>query len=197
MAGVKGPIMKLKNRALPLKRQSGFTLIEVLAAMLILTIGILSMIDVMMQGLKVSTTTQYDFIAKKKAEQAIEAIFTARNSQEKSWDEIQNVSNGGIFKDGPQPLYAPGPDGLVGTAKDDTAHPDVVITGAGPDGIMGTSDDVVMPLSFMTREIQITTVVDSSGNTVQNLRQITVIIRYGVVGGQKTQTFISYISPWA
>ena len=56
--------------------------------MLVLAIGVLSMIDVMTQGLKVSATTQYDYIAKKKAEQAIEAIFTARNSQEKSWDQM-------------------------------------------------------------------------------------------------------------
>ena len=49
----------------------------------------------------------------------------------------------------------------------------------------------------MTREIQITTVVDKTGNTILNLRQITVIMRYMAAGGQKTQTFISYISPWA
>ncbi len=85
----------------------------------------------------------------------------------------------------------------MGTLNDDTAHPDVVIIGPGPDGIMGTSDDAVIPLSGMTREIQITTVVDNTGNTVLNLRQITVIMRYMAVSGQKTQTFISYISPWA
>jgi hypothetical protein len=52
-------------------------------------------------------------------------------------------------------------------------------------------------LSGMTREIQITTVVDNTGKTLLNLRQITVIMRYMAIGGQKTQTFISYISPWA
>ena len=62
---------------------------------------------------------------------------------------------------------------------------------------MGTADDTVIPLSGMTREIQITTVVDKTGNTILNLRQITVIMRYMAAGGQKTQTFISYISPWA
>jgi hypothetical protein len=167
--------------------------------MVILAIGILSMIDVMAQGLKVSSGTQYDFIAKKKAEEAIEAIFTARNTQEKSWDQIQNISNGGIFKDGPQPLYAPGNDGLVGTINDDAAHPDVVIAGPGPDGIMGTADDVVLPLSGMgmTRQIQIGGIVDKNGKPTPNLRQITVTMNYTVAGRQKTQTFIAYISPWA
>jgi prepilin-type N-terminal cleavage/methylation domain-containing protein len=189
--------MKSRNYAPLRKPQAGFTLLETLVAMLILTIGILSMIDVMAQGLKVSTTTQYDYIAKKKAEEAIEAIFTARNSMEKSWDQIQNISQGGIFKDGPQPLYAPGNDGLVGTVNDDITHPDVVIIAPGPDGIMGTSDDLVVPLSGMTREIQITTVVDNAGKTLLNLRQITVIMRYTAIGGEKTQTFICYISPFA
>ena len=80
--------MKPRNHALLRKHSAGFTLLETLIAMLVLAIGVLSMIDVMTQGLKVSATTQYDYIAKKKAEQAIEAIFTARNSQEKSWDQI-------------------------------------------------------------------------------------------------------------
>jgi len=191
--------MTFSNHALRRKHQAGFTLVEALLAMVILAIGILSMIDVMAQGLKVSAGTQNDFIAKKKAEEAIEAIFTARNTQEKSWDQIQNISNGGIFKDGPQPLYAPGNDGLVGTINDDAAHPDVVIAGPGPDGIMGTADDVVLPLSGMgmTRQIQIGGIVDKNGKPTPNLRQITVTMNYTVAGRQKTQTFIAYISPWA
>jgi type II secretory pathway pseudopilin PulG len=197
MAGVKGKIMSCRNHTLRRKNQAGFTLVEAVAAIFILAIGILSIIQVATQGLKISMATQYDYIAKKKAEQSIEAIFTARNTQEKSWDEIQNISDGGIFKNGPQPLYAPGKDGLVGTNNDDTAHPDVLTTGPGSDGVMGSNDDIVIPLPNMTREIQITTPLDGTGNPIPNLRQITVIMRYTVTGVQKTQTFISYISPFA
>lgn len=189
--------MKCRNHTLRPKNQAAFTLIESVVAILILAIGILSIIQVATQGLKVSMATQYDYIAKKKAEQAIEAIFTARNTQEKSWDEIQNISDGGIFKNGPQPLYAPGTDGLVGTNNDDTSRPDVLTTGPGSDGIMGTADDIVIPLPNMTREIQITTPLDGTGNPIPNLRQITLIMRYTVTGVPKTQTFISYISPFA
>jgi type II secretory pathway pseudopilin PulG len=189
--------MTFTNRVHSRKRQAGFTLVETLVAMLVLVVGVLSMIGVMAQGLKISAGTQYDYIAKKKAEEAIEAIFTARNTQEKSWSQIQNVSQGGIFKDGPQPLYAPGVDGLVGTANDDVTHPDVVITGSGPDGIMGTSDDVVLPLTMMTRQILITSVINANGSIEPNLREITITMSYTVAGIQKTQIFISYISPWA
>jgi hypothetical protein len=62
---------------------------------------------------------------------------------------------------------------------------------------MGTADDIVMPLSGMTRQIQIASVLDSSGNIEPNLRQITITMSYNVAGNQKTQTFICYISPWA
>jgi prepilin-type N-terminal cleavage/methylation domain-containing protein len=190
-------MMSCRNHTIRRKNQAGFTLVETIVAIFILAIGILSIISVATQALKISTVTQYDYIAKKKAEQAIEAIFTARNTQEKSWDQIQNISQGGIFKDGPQSLYAPGVDGLVGTNNDDILHPDVLTTGPGPDGVFGTADDVVIPLPAMTREIQITTPLDVSGNPIPNLRQITVIMRYTVTGMQKTQTFISYISPFA
>jgi hypothetical protein len=189
--------MNCRNHGLRRKYKAGFTLVEAVVAIFILATGILAIVDVATQGLKISTATQYDYIAKKKAEQAIEAIFTARNVQEESWDDIQNISKGGIFKDGPQNLYAPGKDGLVGTNNDDTTHPDVLTTGPGPDGIFGTADDIVVPLPGMTREIQITTPLDAFGNPIPNLREITVIMRYTVTGVSKTQTFVSYISPFA
>jgi hypothetical protein len=190
-------IMNHKNFKLGRKAQTGFTLLEATIAILVLSFGILSLAAIFTQGLAIAGGTQFDYIAQKKAEEAVESIFSARNTSEYSWPRIQNVSAGGIFIDEADPLYAPGPDGLVGTALEDKTRPDVVVIDPGPDGIMGTSDDVSVPLSGMTRQIQIGNVLDAAGNIQPNVRQITVIMRYQVGAVQRTYTLVSYISAFA
>jgi prepilin-type N-terminal cleavage/methylation domain-containing protein len=93
------------------KHQSGFTLLEALIAIVILSFGILSLAAVYAQGIQVAAMTQMDYIAEKKAEEAVETIFAARDSKLLVWTSIQNVSNAGVFLNGPQPLLAAGPDG--------------------------------------------------------------------------------------
>jgi hypothetical protein len=140
-----------------------------------------------------ASLTQYDYIAEKKAEEAVETIFTARDTKVLTWVQIQNVSTGGVFIDGARPLLDPGPDGLVGTADDNAALPDSIIIGPGPDGVLGTADDLVVNLNpWMTRTIAITPV---TGET--NLRQITITINYQMGRMQRTYTLISYISAFA
>jgi hypothetical protein len=173
-------------------------LIEVMISVVVLTVGILSLAAVFSQGIFVASVAQYDYIAEKKAAEAIETIFTARDTKLITWAQVRNVSgssgsDGGVFLDGPQPLLDAGPDGLVGTADDDASRPDVVILGPGPDGKLGTSDDQVFALSgAMTREIQIRDVLGEP-----NMRQITVIMRYRVGGLQRQFTLVSNISAFA
>jgi prepilin-type N-terminal cleavage/methylation domain-containing protein len=172
------------------KRQSGFTMIEAMISIVILSFGILSLASVYAQGIFLANVTQYDYIAEKKAEQAMESIFSARDSAALTWANIQNTGNGpGVFLVPPQPLVAPGPDGLYGTADDDAATPDVVIIGPGPDGLLNTKDDVVMPLTNMTRTITITDVPNETA-----LRQVTITMNYTVGRLQRQYTLISYIS---
>jgi prepilin-type N-terminal cleavage/methylation domain-containing protein len=180
------------KRKLRRRLDKGFSLLEVIVAMAVLSFGILSLVAVFTAGITFSDATQYDYIAEKKAEQAVEAIFSARNTGLKSWVDIQNKTAGGIFLNGPQPLLAPGPDGLVGTDKDNAAKPDMVIVGPGPDGIMGTADDVTIPLSGMTRQIEISNI---SGQP--NIRKIVVIMRYNVGRLKRTYQLVSYISAFA
>jgi hypothetical protein len=100
--------------------------------------------------------------------------------------------NDGVFLVPPQPLLASGPDGLYGTADDDTANPDVVIVGPGPDKILGTADDVVMRLTNMTRTITITDVL---GETA--LRQITITVRYTAGSMSRQYTLVSFIAQFS
>lgn len=179
------------------KAESGFTLLEAMIAIVIMSVGILSLAAVYAQGIQTANMTQLDYIAEKKAEQAVETIFAARDSKLLAWTNIRNVTGGGgaadgVFLVGPQPLLATGPDGLYGTADDDPANPDVVIIGPGPDGILGTADDVVMSLGGMTRTIIIS---DIPGEAA--LRQITIILNYHAGSLTRQYTLVSYISQFS
>jgi type II secretory pathway pseudopilin PulG len=172
---------------------AGFTLIEAMISIVILSFGVLSLAAVYAQGIMYSSLTQYDYIAEKKAEEAVETIFTARDTKVLTWSQIQNASANGVFIDGPRPLLDPGPDGLVGTADDNANLPDIITLGPGPDGILGTNDDIVVNLNpWMTRTIAIAPV-----NGEQNLRQITITINYKLGRIQRAYTLISYISAFA
>jgi hypothetical protein len=179
------------------KHQSGFTLLEALIAIVILSFGILSLAAVYAQGIQTASMTQMDYIAEKKSEEAVETIFAARDSKQLAWTNIRNTTglggaNDGVFLPGPQPLLAAGPDGLYGTADDPPDQPMVVIIGPGPDGILGTADDVVMSLAGMTRTITINDVPGEAG-----LRQITITMNYTVGALQRQYTLISYIAEFS
>ena len=171
----------------------GFTLLEAMVAIVVLSIGVLSLAGVYAQGLFYASLSQYDYVAEKKAEQAVEAIFTARDIKQLTWSAINNVSQNGVFLDGPQPILVPGADGLVGTETDSGSAHELITIGPGPDGILGTADDQVVDLNpWMTRTITITPV---TGET--NLRMITITINYQVGRLNRTYTLISYISAFA
>jgi len=170
--------------------QKGFTLIEVMIAMGVLAFGVLSLVSVFTQGLRASYQTQIQYIAQQKAQEALETIFTARDTKILSWAQIANVSKGGVFKDGAQSLCASGPDGLFGTQDDDCTVPDGITTGPGPDGDFGTADDVVTNLNpWMKRTILIAPVA-----TTPNLNQITITINWTFQGQSSTYVLVSYIS---
>jgi prepilin-type N-terminal cleavage/methylation domain-containing protein len=178
-------------------RQGGFTLIEAMISIVVMAIGILGLAAVYAQGIMYANSAQYQYIAEKKAEEAVETIFTARDTGLAQWAQIQNNTvtgpPPGLFLTGPQPLCDPGADGLVGTADDNCNLPDTIITGPGPDGILGTADDTKIVLNnLMTRQIQITNVTNEP-----NLREITVTIQYNAAGRARTYTLVCYISAFS
>src|SRR5262245_48153325 len=111
------------SRVLPAgaaRDERGFSLIEVLAATLVLVTGLLplaALFAVAVQRMGASTPMM---VAREKAREAIESVHAARDTGSASWSTILNISEDGdgVFLIGPQPIKAPGADGLVNTEDD-------------------------------------------------------------------------------
>lgn len=190
-----GAAMTKTKRAKTRRSQRGFTLIETMIAIAVLTIGLISVIASLTFAMSAVQNGENDLIARQKALEAMESIYTARNSQQPgfSFASINNVGNGGIFKNGAAPLLCAGPDGMVGTTDDVaclTAGGATCPNGGvecmvlpGPDGVLGTADDVTMSLANFTRTITISQVLLPDGTVNENLVAVTVTVSYSATGG--------------
>jgi prepilin-type N-terminal cleavage/methylation domain-containing protein len=191
----------------PKPTESGFSLIEVVISMAVLTVGLVSLLGVFGLAMASTQTSQQDMIAKQLANEALESIITARNTSQMNWDDIQNTgatncpnlgtSSCGIFLTGAQPMYYAGADGIFGTS-DDSAAGMAVLREPGPDGIYGNSNDVLIPLSGYQRTIAFVPVTDSNGNVLATLRGVNVTIQYTTSQAKlpKTYTLNSFISQY-
>jgi Tfp pilus assembly protein PilV len=168
------------------KPETGFTLIETMIAIAVMAFGILSLAATFANGITFMMSSQDDFIAQQKAQEAVESIFTARDSSAVPFTSIANTVNGGIFTTAPTSLCDPGPDGIVGTVDDNCAVIDCIQT-PGPDGVLGTPDDVCLPLSNFKRTIAITPV--SAG-----LNQIKVTMNYRAGRLTRQYQLVTFIS---
>jgi type II secretory pathway pseudopilin PulG len=174
-------------------RQLGFGLIEAMIAAVILIVGLAALAGLFAQSLTNLVYTREDLIAKQKAREALEAVYTARNDATIGFAGIQNTNNGGIFLTGFLPLFLPGPNGIVGTVGQSTILDRQVLPG--PDGIIGTADDVILPLNNFQRQILIQPLFDANGNVSPDIRQISVTVQVtSVQRGTRNYTVTGYIS---
>jgi prepilin-type N-terminal cleavage/methylation domain-containing protein len=166
----------------------GFSLVEALVSLAVLAVGLLSLAGVLTTGLQDISVAPTDVIARQKVAEAIEAVYTARDTRILAWAQIRNVANGGIFLAGPQPLRTAGLDGLVNTT-DDGPVEELVLPGR--DGQLGTADDVKTPLTQYTREIRI-------ADISVMLRQLTVTVTITLGGGvRRNYTVTTLISSFS
>jgi prepilin-type N-terminal cleavage/methylation domain-containing protein len=125
--------------------EAGFTLIEAIVAMSILSVALLSLAQAFYLGMQHMSTSSANLVAREKAREAVESVHTARDTRTIRWAQIRNASSGGVFLDGAQPLNAAGADGLVNTADDAAAGSSAAVPG--PNGILGDADDVLTLLA--------------------------------------------------
>ncbi len=174
----------------------GFSLIETLVALGVLTTGVLGAVAVLATGMQHLSASPSEVVATQKAAQAVEAVFSARDSHKLTWAQIRNVhgasgNDAGIFLDGPTPLKMPGADGLVNTPDDAAAIETMTLPG--PDQLIGTSDDRTVTLAQYTREISIRDVPGENGQ----LRSIVVTIVYQNGPTRRTYTLSTFISAYS
>lgn len=175
------------------KTQIGFSLIEVMFAIAILGVGLCAIMAMFGNAVYSMKYAQEDQIAKQKAREALEAAISARNEGTLQFDDLQNVSNGGIFKDGFGLLYLAGDNGVPGTGKD-TAILDR-FRFPGPNGILGDDDDYIMALTNYQRKIVIANVLNADGSVNNDMRKITVTVTVtDGTRGTKAYTVSSFIS---
>src|SRR6202043_3258985 len=106
-----GKMRETKRRRLA----AGFSLLETMVALIVLAVGVLGLAAMLADSLAYMQGSQDDFIAQQKAEEAAEAIYTAKYTNTAPFSAISNfgVGNpGGLFLPGALPLLQPGPDGL-------------------------------------------------------------------------------------
>lgn len=175
-----------------IRRDGGFTLIETMVAMSILTIGLLGLAQAFYLGMTHLSTSSANLIAREKAREAVESVHTARDTGTIAWDQIRNEANDGVFLDDAQTLRGPGADGLVNTA-DDADAPEESQTEPGPDGAFGTDDDVVKPLAGFTRLVEIRELDPVNAD----LRELVVTIAYNVGPQRRTYVLRTFISAFS
>ncbi len=151
--------------------ESGFSLVETIISLGVLTVGTLGLAGVFAQGLKSTATSPNELLATQKAAEAIESVYSARDARTVTWAQVRNTSDGGIFLGAETDINLAGADGILNT---------------GDSGETLESENV----ERFTRQIRI---VDLSNE----LRSITVTIRYPAGSSFRTYTLTSYISAFA
>jgi len=162
--------------------ESGVTILEMVVAMLILTVGLLGLAASIGYAVTVSNKGRNLTNTKLLVVSLLEQMETLRNTEQLTFGQIANqgsVDNTGApktfigFPTAFQSLSInPGPDGIFGTS-DDLISP-------GLDNIYGTSDDTIdstWAVPGYQRQISIT-------NLSTNLKRIQVTLRYPDSGGQ-------------
>ena len=193
------------NASLQRTRRSdqGFSLIEVMISIALLTIGLLSLLGIFGVAMAATQTSQENNTAKLLADEAMEGILTARETANISWAQINNTGSGGIFLPGFQPIDCAGIDGIIGTADDAACGPRTLElprpNGNYANNCPAVGPDTSLPLRNFQRQILNSPVLPAGGGPASTtLRQVTITIQYTLPQFNVPRQYVlnTYISPY-
>lgn len=166
------------------KAQNGFTMIEAIIAIFILTIGLVGTVAAITYAIEFGRISRNVGGAKAVIVASIEEVETLRNAQRLNFKQIANVgavdntdaSNpfGGFSTGYKSVSLAPGDDGVNGTDDD-------LSKSAGKDGKFGTGDDIIdhtLVRNGLQRQITIS-------NLSGSLKKIEVRVKYSSREGKQ------------
>ncbi len=178
------------------KKESGFSYIDVMIAIVIMMVGIIAMVGALSSNLVRSMESEKRNFAKQLALSTIESIISAKEIERPGvvdgWDSLRNVMTSvpagevnGIFLTGFNPVRVEvGWDGVAGTIDDACPAP-------GPCVVSGRPNNTSAVVQGFQREIVITDVADPERPTPPNpmtRRRIDVTIRYFVNQATRNET---------
>lgn len=185
---------QVKRLALPVKSEAGFSLVEMVVAMLLMLVGLLALASAIGYAFMASNRGRNITNTKLLVVSMLEQMETLRNTQQLTFGQISNagsVDNTGAqqnFNGFPttfQPVSSdPGPDAIFGTCDDLATNP-------GGDGTYCTSDDVLDQTKAVpgySRQVIITSLN-------QDLKRVQVTLRYpGGSGEVQSMVGVSYLN---
>lgn len=183
-----------KNKSRAGSAEDGFTMIEAIVAIFVLTIGLIGTVAAITYALEFGAISRNVGSAKQVIIASIEEVETLRNAQRLNFQQVANagkVNNSDSsnlfdgfstgFKD---VALQPGPDGVNGT-DDDT------IIAPGADGKYGTGDDIKDSTSVRGGYQRQITISDLSGS----LKKVEIKVKFlGRAGKQGEITGVSYLN---
>ena len=174
--------------------QKGFSYLEIICAILIMTIGIIAALSAISLAMMNATGAETKNSARQISTAALESIFAVRDMR--SGTSFSNVGNplnnwaalnnntitGGIFASGWKPVREhPGADGISGTA-DDTCAANVNCPGNNSKVIPGFERSIII------------TDINEEGIPVIRKKKIEISVRYFVGQQQRTETIRTIIT---
>lgn len=174
-----------------LKNQEGFTYLEVMIAIVILTIGVTAQLSALSLTMVRARGTEQRSTARQVSSSTIESVFASRDigiaSNISNWNAINTKDinpTDGVFEAGWRPIRMdPGNDGIQGTADDACAGTGACIVGA------NTNNSAIM--IGLQRKIEITDIPEAGVTRIRKKR-IAIKIRY-YIGQLQTEEELSTI----